>query len=67
MTTVPKSDWRQWRGNLFVACPKCQRTFRLNLDRHAVDPDGVLDRPVKCPNDDCGLDDLARLEDWRTP
>jgi hypothetical protein len=54
--------WSIWRGLVFLCCPECGQTCRL--DDHEIAEDGAIHPSIVCPTDRCTWHMHARLDGW---
>jgi hypothetical protein len=57
---IPETDWLTDPMGVFVVCPECRTTLRLD---HDVDADGNVTPSLDCPL--CTFHDTARLVAWK--
>lgn len=57
-----KGEWENWRGRVFIGCPKCGEYGRLIT--HKIDKDGNVSPSVVCFNDQCDFHEYIHLEGY---
>lgn len=54
-------EWENWRGSIFIGCPKCGKYARLSAG-HMIDSNGNVSPSVVCFNDECDFHEYIKLE-----
>ena len=60
-------QWHPWLmpnavRTAVVTCAKCGMDF--SLQNFEIQPNGAVNKPVKCPNDTCSFKDTIRVYGW---